>query len=44
MASRDSVNRPLTMVGTLSINEYHGFKSVNMIIEEIVNDDDLEFA
>ncbi len=40
----DYLNKELTMVGTLSINEYHGFKSVNMIIEEIVNDDDLEFA
>ena len=40
----DYRDQTLTLVGTLSINEYHGFKSVNMIIEEIVNDDDLEFA
>lgn len=35
------LDRPLSLVGSLSINEYKGYKSINMIIDEIVNDEDL---
>lgn len=31
-------NRPVTLVGTLNINEFHGYKSVNMIVSDLLDD------